>query len=82
MIGGDFNNTKSAVAPLLATLNAHGFQDALSQGNRQTSIRHRHPIDWLFRRGIRASDGRVVTVGGVSDHFPLIATFELSREER
>lgn len=82
VIGGDFNNTESAVASLLASVGAHGFTDALDTGSRQTSVRHRHPIDWLFTRGTYLSDGHVVRVEGVSDHFPLIATFNLSHEER
>ena len=82
VIGGDFNNTESAVAPLLASVGVHGFTDALAADNRQTSVRHHHPIDWLFTRGTQPSNGRVVRVGGVSDHFPLIATLDLSHEER
>jgi endonuclease/exonuclease/phosphatase family metal-dependent hydrolase len=82
VIGGDFNNGQSAVAPLLALVGAHGFTDALEADNRQTSVRHHHPIDWLFTRGTRPSNGRVVRVGGVSDHFPLIATFDFLHEER
>ena len=82
VIGGDFNNTASATPPLLAAVGAHGFTDALDADNRPTSVRHRHPIDWLFTRGTRPSNGRVVTVDDVSDHFPLIATFNLSYEER
>jgi len=76
VIGGDFNNTESATAQLLASVGAHGFTDALSAGNRQTSVRHHHPIDWLFARGIAASNGRVLRVDGVSDHFPLIVTLQ------
>ena len=81
-IGGDFNNTRSAVAPLVAAVGAHGFVDSMGGSNRQTSVRHQHPIDWLFVRGMPASNGRVVRVEGVSDHFPLIATLDLSRKER
>ena len=82
VIGGDFNNTESAVAPLLASVGAHGFTDALDAKDRQTSVRHHHPIDWLFTRGTHPSNGRVVRVWGVSDHFPLIATLDFSHEER
>jgi endonuclease/exonuclease/phosphatase family metal-dependent hydrolase len=77
VIGGDFNNTKSAAMPLLAAVDAHGFTDALDGGNPQTSVRHHDPIDWLFARGLAASNGRVLRVEGVSDHFPLIATLQL-----
>ena len=80
VIGGDFNNTKSAVTRLLAAVGAHGFTDPLGADNRETSIRHRYPIDWLFTRGIRASNGRVVRVEGVSDHFPLVVTLQLRPE--
>ena len=83
VIGGDFNNTARAIPPLLAAVSAHGFLDALGPGDaRQTSVRHRHPIDWLFARDTGLTSGRVQRVQRVSDHFPLIATVDLSREER
>jgi endonuclease/exonuclease/phosphatase family metal-dependent hydrolase len=82
LIGGDFNNTNTAVAPLLAAMRAHGFADALGDASRETSVRHRHPIDWLFVRGLAESSGRVERVAGVSDHYPVIATLALRQEER
>jgi endonuclease/exonuclease/phosphatase family metal-dependent hydrolase len=82
VIAGDFNNTRSAMGPLVRTVGAHGFIDSLSAGHQQTSVQHQHPIDWLFARAVAASSGRVLRVDGVSDHFPLIATLTVSREER
>jgi len=83
VIGGDFNNTARAIPPLMAAVSAHGFLDALGPADsRQTSIRHRHPIDWLFARDIGLTRGRVQRVERLSDHFPLTATLDLSHEER
>ena len=76
VIGGDFNNTARALAPLVAAMGAHGFADALGPGTRETSVRHRHPIDWLFARGVSPAGGGVRRLGGVSDHFPLAATLD------
>jgi len=76
VIGGDFNNTARALAPLVAAMGAHGFVDALGPGTRETSVRHRHPIDWQFARGVPGAGGGVRRIEGVSDHFPLAATLD------
>jgi endonuclease/exonuclease/phosphatase family metal-dependent hydrolase len=77
VIGGDFNNTASAVGPLLAAVGRHGFTDALGPGTRETSERHRHAIDWLFARGVSRASGDVLRLDGISDHFPLVATLDV-----
>jgi len=76
VIGGDFNNTARALAPLVAAMGGHGFVDGLGPGTRETSVRHRHPIDWLFARGVSPAGGGVRRLEGVSDHFPLAATLD------
>jgi endonuclease/exonuclease/phosphatase family metal-dependent hydrolase len=77
-----FHGHFHAKAPWRA-VQTYGFLDALGPADsRQTSIRHRHPIDWLFARDIGLTRGRVQRVERVSDHFPLTATLDLSHEER
>jgi endonuclease/exonuclease/phosphatase family metal-dependent hydrolase len=74
LVGGDFNNAAAFRSAMFRSLASAGFADALgSEGPRRTSIRHRHPIDWLFLKGITPKAGRVVPVDGASDHYPLIA---------
>jgi len=72
-IGGDFNNAVAFQSFMFAPLAPAGFHDALGSPPRQTSINHRHPIDWIFVKGA-TSTGRVERVEDASDHYPLVAT--------
>jgi endonuclease/exonuclease/phosphatase family metal-dependent hydrolase len=75
IIGGDFNITSGSVERLLAMAGGHGFVDALGPiGTRETSVRHRHPIDWILVRGLDAAGGQVARIAGISDHFPVVAS--------
>ena len=74
-IGGDFNNAVAFQSFMFAGLAPAGFADALGTLRaRQTSINHRHPIDWLFVKGLQPIDGRVERVDDASDHYPIVAT--------
>jgi endonuclease/exonuclease/phosphatase family metal-dependent hydrolase len=78
VIGGDFNNQVALQSFMFRGLTANGFGDALRDaGDRRTSINHRHPIDWIFVKGLAARNGRVVRVEDASDHYPLVATIAM-----
>ena len=80
IIAGDFNNQVALQSFMFRGLVDNGFADALAQAaDRQTSINHRHPIDWIFVKGVAARSGRVVRVEETSDHYPLMATISLKR---
>jgi len=73
VIAGDFNNGVAFQSFMFAGLRPAGFVDALGAVPRQTSINHRHQIDWMFVKGGAASDGRVERVDDTSDHYPVVA---------
>ena len=73
VIAGDFNNDVAFQSFMFAGLGRAGFVDALGTAPRQTSINHRHPIDWMFVKGATSSAGRVERVDDTSDHYPLVA---------
>jgi endonuclease/exonuclease/phosphatase family metal-dependent hydrolase len=77
VFAGDFN-TGSAPheSPIVRCLTDQGFVDALGAADtpRRTSIRHAHPLDWIFVRNIEPQRGRVVEIRRASDHFPLEAS--------
>jgi endonuclease/exonuclease/phosphatase family metal-dependent hydrolase len=75
VVAGDFNNAVAFQSFMFAGLGQSGFSDALGVVERQTSINHRHPIDWIFARGLRATAGRVERVEDASDHYPVVAVF-------
>jgi endonuclease/exonuclease/phosphatase (EEP) superfamily protein YafD len=76
VIAGDFNNAVAFQSFMFEGLRRVGLTDALgATGERQTSINHRHPIDWIFARGLRATAGRVERVEDASDHYPVVAVF-------
>jgi len=76
VIAGDFNNAVAFQSFMFAGLRQAGLDDALGVAvERQTSINHRHPIDWIFARGLRATAGRVERVEETSDHYPVVAVF-------
>jgi endonuclease/exonuclease/phosphatase family metal-dependent hydrolase len=75
VIAGDFNNQAAPQSFMFRGLASSGFTDALAAAaDRQTSINHRHPIDWIFVRGGAARDGRVARIEEASDHYPVVAT--------
>jgi endonuclease/exonuclease/phosphatase family metal-dependent hydrolase len=73
VIAGDFNNDVAFRSFMFAGLTGAAFVDALGTVPRQTSINHRHPIDWIFVKGAKSSAGRVERVNDTSDHYPLVA---------
>ena len=78
VIGGDFNNQVALQSFMFRGLVVNGFADALrGADDRRTSINHRHPIDWIFVKGMAARNGRVVRVEETSDHYPLVTTVAL-----
>ena len=40
-------------------------------------ISHRDPIDWIFTKGLMASDGEVKRTHDASDHYPVVATLNV-----
>jgi endonuclease/exonuclease/phosphatase family metal-dependent hydrolase len=75
VIAGDFNNRVAFQSFMFSGVAAAGFADAVgSDGERRTSINHRHPIDWMFVRGATARSGHVERVEDASDHYPIVAT--------
>jgi endonuclease/exonuclease/phosphatase family metal-dependent hydrolase len=80
IVAGDFNTARSPEESVIVRcLIDEGFVDALavSDAPRQTSIRHEQPLDWIFIRNMEPRKGRVVTLPGASDHFPLEASVSL-----
>jgi endonuclease/exonuclease/phosphatase family metal-dependent hydrolase len=79
VIGGDFNNRVAFQSFMFHGLTLNGFADALPSGlnDRQTSINHRHEIDWIFVKGLSRSGGRIERVDNISDHYPVVATVAL-----
>ena len=73
VIAGDFNNDVAFHSVMFDRLGRAGFVDALGTMPRQTSINHRHPIDWMFVRGAKSTGGRVERVDDTSDHYPVVA---------
>lgn len=74
VIGGDFNNAAAFQSFLVEGLTLAGFVNPHGTSPRQTSINHRHPIDWVFVKGATPTGARVERVEAASDHYPLIAT--------
>ena len=81
LIGGDFNNGELHHSPMLSSLGAADFADALGEhkGRVSTSNGTRHPIDWIFVRNLLPLRGRVVNERSASDHAPVLAEFHLIR---
>lgn len=74
ILGGDFNNLPVIRSSMFGRLTAASFADALGEagGGRRTSIRHRHPIDWIFTKNLTPREGRVAEIEGASDHYPVL----------
>jgi endonuclease/exonuclease/phosphatase family metal-dependent hydrolase len=79
IIGGDFNNGELHHSPMLRSLDAAQFADALGEHKNRgaTSRGSSHPIDWLFVRNLSPLRGRVVDERSASDHSPVLAEFHL-----
>lgn len=79
LIGGDFNNGELHHSPMLSSLNAADFTDALGEHKNRaaTSNGTRHPIDWIFVRNLSPLRGRVVDERSASDHAPVLAELHL-----
>jgi endonuclease/exonuclease/phosphatase family metal-dependent hydrolase len=77
LIAGDFNGSPDGHSPMFASLTAAEFTDALGEwtGRVPTSRGQRHPIDWIFVKGMTAVSGlgRVVDARSASDHSPVLA---------
>ncbi|HMF93366.1 MAG TPA: endonuclease/exonuclease/phosphatase family protein [Vicinamibacterales bacterium] len=75
VIAGDFNNSSDVQPSMLAMFAIPKFADALPEGTeRRTHVSHRHPIDWIFTKGLIASGGEVRGIDDASDHYPVIAS--------
>lgn len=74
VIAGDFNNSPAIRSSMFGPLTAAAFADALL-GNevRRTSIHHKHPIDWIFVKNLKARSSQVSEVAHASDHYPVLA---------
>src|SRR5262245_29449573 len=79
IIGGDFNNGQLRHSPMLSSLGAAEFADALGEHKDRgaTSAGGTHPIDWIFVRNLAPLRGRVVDERSASDHAPVLAEFHL-----
>jgi endonuclease/exonuclease/phosphatase family metal-dependent hydrolase len=77
LIAGDFNNGPLGHSPMLATLTAADFTDALGEAAERgpTSRGGQHPIDWIFVKGLTpvSGVGRVIDAKSASDHSPVLA---------
>lgn len=73
IIGGDLNNLPVIRSSMFGRLAARSFADALGGADavRRTSVRHRHPIDWIFTKNLEPSGGGVADGDGASDHYPV-----------
>jgi endonuclease/exonuclease/phosphatase family metal-dependent hydrolase len=73
VIAGDFNCGPFGHTSMLDTLHTRGFVDALDgdPGNRRTTIRNPHALDWVVVRGLTVLSGGVVANHAGSDHYPV-----------
>ena len=78
LIGGDFNNGPILRSPMLGSLTAAAFVDALGEAKERpsTSTGGGHPIDWIFIRNLASMGGRVGNALAASDHSPVIASLQ------
>lgn len=77
LIGGDFNNHRPMIrSSMFGRLATASFADALGDADgRRTSVRHSHPIDWLFTKNLTSREGQVADMNRhASDHYPLFVT--------
>jgi endonuclease/exonuclease/phosphatase family metal-dependent hydrolase len=76
IVAGDFNNVPAIRSSMFGRLTAAAFAPALTgeEAGSPTSIRHRHPIDWIFVKDLLARSGQVAKVERASDHYPVHVT--------
>jgi len=79
ILAGDLNTGPPLRSPAVRSILSEGFTDALGRvsESRQTSVRHPHPLDWLFVKHLLPRDGLVLHHGHASDHHPLKATITI-----
>jgi endonuclease/exonuclease/phosphatase family metal-dependent hydrolase len=79
ILAGDLNTGPPLRSPVVESIIGQGFTDALGHASesRKTSVRHPHPLDWIFVKHLKSRDGRVSHHGTASDHYPLKATVTL-----
>ena len=79
VLAGDLNTGPPQHSPVVRSIVSAGLTDALGSGSesRKTSVRHPHPLDWIFVKRLEAGDGSVSDHGKASDHFPLWATLSV-----
>ena len=75
IVAGDFNCGPLGHIAMLDTLHERGFVDALDghPGDRRTTIRNRHALDWVVVRGLTVLSAGVSTNHSGSDHYPVWA---------
>jgi endonuclease/exonuclease/phosphatase family metal-dependent hydrolase len=81
ILAGDLNTGPPLRSPVVQSIIREGLTDALGHANesRQTSVRHAHPLDWLFVKHLDSRGGLVFHHGKASDHYPLRATLTIPR---
>ncbi|MBI1872774.1 MAG: endonuclease/exonuclease/phosphatase family protein [Acidobacteria bacterium] len=81
ILGGDLNNRPQIRSSIFGRLTAASFADALAGASdgRRTSIRHKHPIDWIFTKNLTPREGWVAKIEGASDHYPVLVTLAHDR---
>ena len=78
VIAGDFNSSAGATPSMVGSFDAAAFTDVLKGAkDRRTSVRHAHPIDWMFARNIRSREGHMRPAANLSDHYPLVGAIQL-----
>jgi endonuclease/exonuclease/phosphatase family metal-dependent hydrolase len=83
ILAGDLNTGPPLRSPVVQSIVREGLKDALGHASesRQTSVRHSHPLDWLFVKHLHSRGGAVVHHGRASDHYPLRATLTIERSK-
>jgi endonuclease/exonuclease/phosphatase family metal-dependent hydrolase len=73
VVAGDFNCGPLGHVSMLDPLHQRGFVDALDghPGQRRTTVRNRHALDWVVVRGVTVLSGGVATNHTGSDHYPV-----------
>lgn len=76
ILAGDLNTGPALRSPVVQSILSQGFADALghTSRSRRTSVRHPHPLDWIFVKHLAFGGGHVSHHGEASDHYPLLAT--------
>lgn len=83
ILAGDLNTGPPLRSPVVQSIISEGFTDALGHASqsRRTSVRHPHPLDWIFVKHLESRAGVVSHHGQASDHYPLRATIRISPPE-